>query len=87
MFVYQFQYKDIPILLRKQYCPQCGNKMIRSYSSKIVPRKEVEPSRMTIGDVSFPGDLEERQVYYYCYQCDAKFSIDDIRQKNRRYMK
>ena len=83
MFVYQFRYKDIPILLRKQYCPQCGNKMVHSYLSKVIPRQETKPSRMAISDVSFLGDLEEREMYYYCHQCDTKLSIEDIRRKNK----
>ena len=83
MFVYSFEYRDIPILLRRQYCPHCGKKLLRSYGTTVIPRDEVKPSCMYIGDVSFSGNLEDRQFYYYCEECETKYLIEQIREAKR----
>ena len=83
---YKLDFNPFYVFFKKHYCPQCQNKMTTSYINQIVPRKEATLSSFHIGDITFTGDLETRQLFFWCPKCDFKISITEMRnyEKNNK---
>ena len=89
MTSYKINFNPFYVFLKKHLCPKCGNKMTVSYSNKVIPRNEVNPKDLVIGDVSFSGDQEIRELFFRCLKCNSRISINDMwnYEKNNRQRK
>lgn len=89
MINYKINFNPFYVFLKTHLCPKCGYKTTVSYLSKVIPRNEVNPKDLAIGDVSFGGDLEIRELFFSCPKCNNRISIDDMRkyEKTNRHGK
>lgn len=68
-------------LFKKHYCPECGTKLTRIKTSKIVNSKSPEAKNydFTLGDSFMVGDVEFIWKEFYCQICKKRIPIDEMR--------
>lgn len=81
---YSINFNPFYVFFKRHKCPNCNHKMTTSYSREIIPRKEAKPSQLSIGDISFMGDLEIRKLFFFCPCCYYKLSIDDMKKHEKK---
>ena len=79
---YIMKTNPINAYLKKHMCPQCGARLVVSYTSKIVNSKSLEAKNydFSLGDTFLVGDVEFRTQCLFCDNCHKHFSFKDIKQ-------
>ena len=68
-------------ILKKHYCPHCGNRLQLKYDSKIINSKspEAKDYDFSLVDSYLVGDVEFRTRYFYCSNCKMKISVREMK--------
>ena len=85
MIRYKLEFSPIYTFLKKHYCPKCNSKMSISYTSRVVPLKEMKPEERPFGELPLSVDVEIRTPYLICPVCDYKISFKEMKayEKNK----
>ena len=82
---YSFKYEHFSYtFLKKHYCPNCGNKLLRKKVSEVINLESPEAKNydFEVADVTVKGDMKFIHVELYCNQCNKYHTIKNAR-KNK----
>ena len=72
------------IFLKKHYCPNCGNKLLRKKVSAVINSEspEAKDYDFEVADVTVKGDMKFTHLELYCNQCNKYYTIKEVK-KNK----
>ena len=71
--------------LKKHYCPNCGNKLLRKKVSTVINSESLEAKDydFEVADITVKGDMKFTRVELYCNQCNKYYTIKEA--KNNKF--
>ena len=68
-------------VFKKHYCPECGTRLTRIETSKIVNSKSPEAKNFdfSLGDSLMVGDVEFIWKEFYCPICKKRISVSEMK--------
>ena len=72
------------IFLKKHYCPNCGNKLLRKKVSAVINSESPEAKYydFEVADMLVKGDMKFTHIELYCNQCNKYYTIKEVK-KNK----
>ena len=82
---YSFEVENIIQLLKKHYCPNCGNKLLRKKGSAVINSEspEAKDYDFEVADITVKGDMKFTHIELYCNQCNKYYTIKEA--KNNKF--
>ncbi len=71
--------------LKKHYCPNCGNKLLRKKVSVVINSEspEAKDYDFEVADTIVKGDMKFTHIELYCNQCNKYYAIKKA--KNNKF--
>ena len=81
-FKYQFEGGLFYLFIKKHYCPQCKNKLIRKKQSKVVnsSSEEAKDYDFLQVDTFLVGNIKFINYYFECSKCNRIYTIKEMKQ-------
>ncbi len=72
------------VFLKKHYCPECGNRLLRKKVSKIINSQSPSAKKydFEVADISVKGDMNFVHIEFYCRQCKKYYTVKEAKNNN-----
>ncbi len=70
--------------LKKHYCPNCGNKLLRKKISAVINSEspEAKDYDFEVADITVKGDMKFTHIEFYCNQCNKYYTVKEAKNNN-----
>ncbi|MBQ2827899.1 MAG: hypothetical protein IJF20_01520 [Clostridia bacterium] len=81
---YSFTGENLFYMIKKHYCPVCGDKLLRKKVSEIVNSElpESKNYNFEVADSIVKGDMKFTHIEFYCNQCNKYYTVKEAK-KNK----